>query len=431
MPMIRCLKNTIVSRTELIYPLFVSIIGYLIINNLEGLSGAILIGLFLYLPLILFNPTVNLYHLVFYVANERMFIIDGFSMGLIAIYIILLFSKTLLLEKLKVNKSLVFLGLFMLILMLLKGVVQSTSPIDTEIIRHVFNLYIFMSLVKNNRHNINEFSLNLGSWFCFGVFVATFIGIYDSFSRTSEILTSNFFRLIPVNQDPNYYGVAVTLAISVLIVKLSLGTVKNNKLIFYMVLFFAFGFMTQSRAFLITSIINIILLLIVFSKQKVNHKFSILIALVLASLIGYPLGLFNIFERSIGRFRYAGLKDVRLILWREYIEILTTDVKNFFFGIGKRYDLTTIRLAPHNFLIGSWAYYGCFLTSMIISSYYFIYYKFKTINVSKRWKLYYYLLFLVVFIGYSFLDGIIDNLFFYGIALSLTNTYLLEQSKKV
>lgn len=429
--MIRVFNKTIVSKIELIYPLVVSFLGYFIINSLDGLNGAILIGLLLYLPLLLFNTTINLYYLIFYVANERMFIINGLPMGLIAIYVILLFFKTLLLEKYRINISFIFLSLSILILMLLKGVAQSDSPIDTEIIRHFFNLYIFFSLANKNKHNINIFSLNLGSWFCYGVFVATFIGLYDSFLRTNEIFTSNFFRLIPVNQDPNYYGVAVALAISVLIVKLSTGTLKDNKLVFYMVMLFAFGFMTQSRAFLITSIINIILLVIIFSKQKLGYKFGILTTFVLISIIGYQLGFFQIFERSIERFRYAGLEDVRLILWKEYFEILTMNFKNFFFGIGKVYDLTSIRLAPHNFLIGAWAYYGFLLTATIISSYYFIAYKFKIISINRRWKLHSYLLFLVVLIGYSFLDGIIDNLFFYGIGLSLTNVYLLEQSKRV
>jgi len=77
----------------------------------------------------------------------------------------------------------------------------------------------------------------------------------------------------------------------------------------------------------------------IFSKQKLSYKLGMIMTFVLISIIGYRLGLFEIFGRSVERLRYAGLEDVRLILWREYTRILTLDFKNFFFGIGKVYDL--------------------------------------------------------------------------------------------
>jgi len=424
-------KNQIVDKIIFVYPLLVSIISYYLIISSNDLTGVIIVGFLLYLPILILNSTTNLFFLVFYVANERLFIIEGFPIGLIALLIILLFIKTFIQDKMRINILMLFFILMFFLLMFLKGTLQTGNPIDPELIRHILNVFILLSIINKNKDKLHKFSLNIGTWFCYGVFIASFMGIYHFYLRTNEFFMSDIFRLIPVNQDPNYYGVAVSLAISVLIVKLSKSTVRNNKLTYLLILLFAFGFMTQSRAFIITSIVNLTLFLLLFIKPKKGIKLGLLITLGITLFIGIQLGFSQVLSRSIERFQYTGLEDIRLTLWKEYSEILTRNLNNFLFGIGKIYDFTSTGLAPHNFLIGSWAYYGFMITGTIILTYVIIIAKFKRVSRLKKWHFVSYLFFLVLILGYSFLDGIIDNLFIYGIIITLANIYIIEQRKKV
>lgn len=430
---IRKSKNLIIQNKFILLPLFSSILFYLY-NSYQN-QFYMLIGLFfLFLPLLLFKSEKNLYVLLFCISNERMFRpLDG-GQTFIALFIALFAVKIMIEKKFRYQTKIIICGMLLIILMLLKNMVVKSALIDTDIIRLILNGYILVSILDLYREKMSEVAKKSILFYAIGCFLTGAFSFIYQLNSGRGLAAIMLNRFAGINNDSNYYAVSIAIAIAVLIVCYFTSKKGKSSVLFMIIFLFVLGGISLSRGFIVANIPNVFLFLILFSKSGGRKKIQFMLFIFFALILAATGSVFDQIIQSYSfRMSVDTLDSGRLFLWSAYINALMESPKNLLFGLGTFnrelfFGLYGVSNVSHNILIGSLATFGLLITLGIITLFLSLMNYFKKKLEIKRWKLYYYLPLTTAVIGYSLLDAITANVFFYGFFLSLMAGYLMYLS---
>jgi len=143
-----------------------------------------------------------------------------------------------------------------------------------------------------------------------------------------------------------------------------------------------FGFLTQSRTFILSLSIIIFLLLLASKNFNIIQKFTftVLISLIyfLSTKVSYLSNIVNLVILRIIEPRGDDISGGRKFLWNEYYDLLTSGIDTFFLGLGpnvmQEYELTQV---AHNAILEDLLSFGFIGSVLIITLFYSHYLYFK------------------------------------------------------
>lgn len=376
----------------------------------------------LVVPIIFCTPNSALCALFFYIPNERIFKYEGVSRGLIPLYIALLFLRTILDRRFRIDTRILVGGVLLFISMLIANSIAKRSLINTDIIKLILNALMFTFFLEIYRVDGKAAKEPL-RWYVLGTFAAILASLIFIFSRDISLLGVRFASL---KNDTNYFAVTIALAVSVsLILELMEG-----KFIYLVaaVGLFIFGVFSVSKGFLVANLGNLFLLIYIYNKKEFkNKKLFFVLALILFALILKP-DFQHIIDAYLTRIRVADPSSGRIYIWTRYVQILLGDWKHFLFGLENwdkdlyftKYGLSNI---AHNFLIGALVSYGSFVVLVLVGVYWISYYRLAIRPFHFDFT---FLVLLVMLLGYSFLDGFLSNTFQFGFFMFLIIKNIVE-----
>ena len=429
-------NNTILNKISikeikfLLFPLIAMFMFYqynMSANNLFMIIGI----LFLTFPVLFFKSDIAFYILLFAISNERMLRHLNGGQSFIATMIVLLAIKLLLENHLKINKKILIYGLLIAIIMVIKNRVFNLLEIDTDLIRFILNSFIISSIIIIYKDKLYELALKSIYIYSLGVFFSSIVSLYHKVSTNNSLMSIFSGRFASLRNDPNYYAVSVSLAISLLLIYYLISRKGSFKILILLSVLVIFGSLSLSRGFIIANIPNIVLLSIVFNKSRMNKKINFIISMgTMLILVNYGSMLNRIINSFTNRFTLQNIDSGRLVLWSTYLDILTDSPQNLLFGLGQfdaelfisKYGLENL---AHNLILGAIVSNGFLITTLMVMILLLIYRNFRKYSNIKKWRFYYNIPLFVIIAGYMFLDAINSNSFFYGFCLSLFAAYIM------
>ena len=386
---------------------------------------------FLVLPLLLFTSEKNFYVLLFCISNERMFRPLSGGQTFIALFIILFTIRIMIEKKFKIQTKVIFYGIILLILMLIKNMVFRESMIDMNIIRLILNANILVSLLDLYKERMDEIAKKSFLWYALGCLITGSLSLFYQLNSGRAFTVIMINRFAGINNDSNYYAVSIAIAISVSLVYYFTNKKKKSSVLLLVLVLFTLGGISLSRGFIVANIPNVFLFLILFSKSGGSKNTQIILATFFIIALVSSGTIFNQIKDSyMHRLNVDSFDSNRLFLWSTYINALMKSPKNLLFGLGTFnrelfFGLYGVSNVSHNILIGSLATFGLLITLSVITLFLSLMNYFKKKLEIKKWKFHYYLPLTTALIGYSLLDDITANVFFYGFLLSFMAGYLM------
>lgn len=210
-------------------------------------------------------------------------------------------------------------------------------------------------------------------------------GVYSRFSGTF--------------QDPNYYALAVVMAIVFLECEKQKTERKTARwLLVIQCVLLLFGGMTYSKSFFIMAIVMCLYLSLRYRSGK---GLRVLLVLVCAAVVAYIVDPFGIVSGMVERLLTGDLTTGRTQIWKMYYESLVNSVTSLLFGngIGSR-----LRVAAHNTWLQSLYEIGITGTVLFLTAIIRIFHIHRRSDIRRNAVNYSGLLTVVAM--YSFLDGL-------------------------
>jgi len=316
---------------------------------------------------VLLKPKNLVYFIVFLLPNQRFFTLYDNDISLLNIVIIFALFK-ILFNRIKITQT-----QFIFVLVLLIYSIVSTYKIDNFsnvfiAVKASFLIILLLLVFKNNVNNASWY-FNLVLLFALGSMLTGIIGLFTADNFVLGLY--NRFSGGDYN-NANIFGSMLSFSIANLFVIHLRSKQKNINtlaLIFVLVLF---GFMTQSRSFVLAVFFGIVYL--TFFSLIINKKINLSILLVL--LIGFGVGTFiylypnsnisKLFYFALDRILNPKSGDItasRFYIWTVYSEKLFSDIGSLFFGVGSSnpHFILGLSQVAHNGLIElivSWGIIG-------------------------------------------------------------------------
>lgn len=420
------LKENVLS---LVSSFLVSIIFYLF--SIQNTISLFYLGSFvLFITMMFSTIDYSLLYLFFLIPNERMFMLRGTGIALVPFCIIIIFLRIIFSKTIKLSNGILLIEIVLFVFMLMKNFILQDGFIDFDIIRVMMNFFIIYYFINRAQYLSPDFPKRMSLWFVYGCMVSSFLGIFYRMNLGRDLF---LYRFANINNDPNYYGVAIALSISLLLVQYQ--KTYKSLYIFSALLMFLLGALSISRGYLVANIGNFYLLLSIIFKSFKTRKGSIIFLII--GLISILWFLRDFLQQMIltfqSRFSVDDVSSGRIDLWKQYSKLITRDVISLFWGLGKwnrefflsNYSITNV---SHNILIGGIASKGLLLTLTIIVSYVYLF--FSTVSLKRYGNDYSKLIIVTIILGYSFLDAITANILQYGFFLFLVQSLNLKPLKE-
>lgn len=278
---------------------------------------------------------------------------------LIAVVKLLLLKKTY-------DYRFVYSWLFLLAYIVLGSKFNITVSIKQAVI--IPMVYLFFSATNIEP---KKFILTFSNGLILSSFIAQFNDIIPNMTdyivndETFELGT-DVVRFSGLYSDPNYYSIAVIIAL-VAVVALSMRKDIGVSLVLYYILFAYFGALTVSKSFLLLLAFASVFVVVALIK---NGRFKTLlimaIAIAILIFIGFTEdGLFaNTIERLLKAESGEGLLTNRDNIWDQYINYFKENPFNLIVGSG--IGANTLKSAAHNTYIDFIYYYGIIGTVLFI-----------------------------------------------------------------
>ena len=285
-------------------------------------------------------------------------------------YLIILAAMKLVFSVKKFNSKFV-VGWLLLLIYILVG-----SNLDLKnIIKQALILPMVCFFFSMDKPNVKHVVLSYANGLILSSFVAQFKKIIPNMSKyltagkTFE-LEENVERFTGLYSDPNYYTMAVILAMSLVLV-LYVNRVIGKGAYVYSLIFVFFGVQTVSKSFMLmlAFIVLFFAILLIKNKKKIESLIYIGLVLIVVTLIFN--GSISIFDNIIERFlNYEGgdITTNRANIWNNYIEYLSLNFDKLIWGAGVGAPLL-MKVAAHSTYIDLVYYYGVvggFLFSLVL-----------------------------------------------------------------
>lgn len=391
-------------------------------NQLLFFSGILILGL----TIIVCSTEYLLFLLLFFISNQRLLVYQKGTKSILAVYIIFIFIKVIFNKNYIFDKKLLNSALILIIAMLVANLVNNAPLVSTDIIKTILNFFIFFLFLKKFEGDEAFFRQTL-VWYVFGVIVSGVMGLLSVYSSGLQIES---LRFATVNNDTNYFGVDVALAVSCSLVLYI--HFQDHKYILISIFLFILGALSISRGYIVANLGNYYLFIKAIRKNKLRWQdflflsFLVLLLFVLSDYISV------IMSRYMGRMRVTDISGGRIEIWLMYLKNLFSSTTNLLFGLGKwdrnffysRYGMTNV---AHNFLIGAIATYGGLVVIMIVIHHIVLYNRTIEHEFHINFSI---VIILTVLLGYSFLDGFLSNTFQYGFFIFLLAKNFIDKNER-
>ena len=219
---------------------------------------------------------------------------------------------------------------------------------DNKLILHTFSVITIFTLFVILLQYLEFYNYSLQSLFASGIR----FGNVDVLTGTEQMRLSN---------NSNYIGQVCAIAIASVITLFNYFPRKRLMFIVEIFVLAIFGFMTQSRTFIFLFILVItygILASYKFYGKSIIQALPLLIFSGLSLIIILTFVLPDILNSIIQRFSVDDVTGGRMIILRQYNQLIFHDLRIFFFGIGLQdirtkinaYPAFGITNSPHNAL---------------------------------------------------------------------------------
>jgi len=231
-------------------------------------------------------------------------------------------------------------------------------------------IYLFFS---EKRIDVKSFVLNYANGLLLSSIIALFKDVIPNMSnyildeRAYELETS-VERFIGLYSDPNYYSLALILALSAIFVLYAYKRIGVSAYIYYGLIAF-FGSQTVSKSFFLMFLfLSVVFVFILIKNNKIKTSIVFFLLLCFGAYLVFS-GKIPIFENVLERFAAAKGDDIttgRSGIWTKYSEFLFEKPWRIVFGsgIGTGY----LGAAAHNTYIDFLYYYGILGTVLFLST---------------------------------------------------------------
>lgn len=316
----------------------------------------------IYALYILFSKPQNVYlSLFFLISFANIFKMSVSSTSFFTYVILLAFLKLLFsIEKFNIK----FLTAWLLFLVY----ITLGSNFDLKnLIKQALLLPIFAFFFLIEKPDIKRVVLNYTNGLVLSSFVAQFerfipnMSNYLNKEKTFD-LEENVERFVGLYSDPNYYTLAIILAISLILVLYVNNVVGKGVYVYYLIFVF-FGAQTVSKSFiLLIAFISICFVVLLLKNKKYFESLIYLLLLTVAAVFVFSgrISIFdNVIERLIASEDSGDVTTNRTTLWSGYIEYLSLNFDKFIFGSGIGAP-HLMKAAAHSTYIDLIYYYGLF-----------------------------------------------------------------------
>lgn len=267
----------------------------------------------------------------------------------------------LLRTQMKLDKGALITAMLLVDVTLFTKFIRAYS-FDMSYIMFLFLLLLFPSVIRQAEKK-EQFPV-VTLFFSVGIIVAALsakeLVAFSNIARYIDVYSWNIVtRRSGYYGDPNFYSAQISAALAGTLL-LVLKEEKKKKMFLYMALALLLlycGFLSASKAFIITIVLMFTLwiLEVLLMKNRISFKLAILLGLAVLVLFAMFSGLFtDVLEVISFRFGQSsdlsGLTTGRTERWSLYFHTIFHDAKQFFLGVG----FTNIKLknvSPHNTLL--------------------------------------------------------------------------------
>ncbi len=344
---------------QIIIYIFVAI---LILIGLKSSIFTILAFLFLVFYLFMASEEKMVEALVFFLAFMNVFKLNPSSTSLFT-YLQLIPITKIFFKKYVFQKKPFAMSFFLILYAVILTVLNGTS--STVLIRFVVEITLLLVFFGTNFY-LSIVPRNLVVFYSLGVLVSsafgklnTLVPEIDSYKTVLYVrIDSNTiaYRFSGLIANSNYYSVEVSVVLACLLILFIRNNIDKE---FYMlsIPLIIFGIMSQSKTFVISLVILVLVYLFYVSTHKDIRRIlfgiivGVLILIVFSSVIGSFIDLY--FSRILDIFSedatMSSATTGRWDIWSAYIVELSTSMRNTFWGNGLE---TNAQIGPsHNIFI--------------------------------------------------------------------------------
>lgn len=227
-----------------------------------------------------------------------------------------------------------------------------------QIILYLFALVFSLLTMVNEMNSLLKFTLGMLSLLIFkqysedinpekmllflivGVSVSIVFGFFinkiDRLNYLFELGDSTIYRFSGLNTDPNYFNIEILMILSGLVILADRKKIKLSIAFPLIVTLFFIGMLTYSKSYFISLIIMLLLYFVI--KKSFKKSIGIIFIFLLGVIIILVLDGDSVFRTLIERFSdssdFNQFTSSRYIIWKDYIEQITSTYSKFLFGNG-------------------------------------------------------------------------------------------------
>ena len=336
----------------------------------------IVFGCLFVLLLCAMDAKSSFYLIMFIMVGNEYLNIGGTS--LIIIYLFLFACKSLLLRKAKtvVYVPLAICTVLLISMCLLEAIVSSTGQIINAL-KCLLYLYYISFVLEETKFSRKSLYINAFTFLALGINYAGCISVLLN-GLPSLSARYAFTKEITINFQ------AIICALTIVNLIYFWSVLKDSHKLRSIILVAGccfWGLLTQSRSFILTILIGILMLFL--TSRSIKNKFKVLLAIAMAALLLVLLYSFNqaahtLLSEIIARIispRNDDISNGRYDLWQQTINKMYENTSYLLFGAG---DYTIIDasfnntiLAAHNMFIETWCIFGYVGSALIVFLFFF------------------------------------------------------------
>ncbi len=285
---------------------------------------------------------------------------------------------------------------------------------DNIDILKTLKMFMSLSLLSFfiNEYRENDLKYYTESY-CQGLIISSFLGLFKKNIPGMAVLYTDFntqfiageriVRFSATFRDPNYYAIAVIVALGTTICLFAREGI-NFKRCLYIIMLSIFGFTTYSKSYILMFVLIVLIFFIVIAKNKkysiIIFSATVLVWLVLSGVLKNNRVINTILTRFDSSNNIDSVTSGRTSIWISYMTYIKSNMRVYLFGdgIGAPY----LGGAAHNMYVETWYYVGIVGMLLFFATLIGIFSQRKL--VKKRTVINWYLI-IIVFSMYAFLCG--------------------------
>ena len=334
--------------------LYVGIFGGLLISNYVYLVVA---GVTLWVALFS-KIDKTYYHLFFLLPFSAIFKLNPQSTSIFA-YLMIITGIILFVRKRKFDAAII-LSIMLFVTYAIIGMKGNYTTV-AKMFFGIILLYIFVKSISpvNFKNHIMAFSLGILGSSVIGTMKDTWSKLTVYFSDMDYVYVNGkrFLRFSGLNHDPNYYSIAVIIAVF-LCFRLLFNKQGNKLLLASLIMsMIVFGFISFSKMFLLSILLLGIFLLFYRMKSSKNFLITLFGAMFVVTLLYLWADKFGYLSTITERFSGGDISTGRFDIWKSYLGYIINSPKTLLFGdgLGSPYYQST---GPHNAYIELIFFFG-------------------------------------------------------------------------